>query len=111
MKTIDVVHYLFAATLAFTGCGSEGAKIGESCATEGALIDECGDGAVCSRNVGDTVLVCHQLCEKDDECTGSEKPPYSSEQLNEIEGLWRHLEGDYFSRMLVADPADFVSAV
>lgn len=37
-------------------------------------------------------------------------PPYSSEQLNEIEGLWRHLEEDYFSRMLVADPADFVSA-
>ncbi len=37
-------------------------------------------------------------------------PPYSSEQLNEIEGLWRYLEEDYFSRMLVADPADFVSA-
>lgn len=38
-------------------------------------------------------------------------PPYSSEELNEIEGLWRHLEEDYFSRMLVTTPADFTTGV
>ena len=35
-------------------------------------------------------------------------PRYSSEQLNDIEALWQHLEADYFSRMLVTNPADFV---
>lgn len=38
-------------------------------------------------------------------------PKYSSEQLNDIEGVWQHLKADYFSRMLVADPADFTPAV
>lgn len=38
-------------------------------------------------------------------------PRYSSEQLNEIEGLWKHLEEDYFSRMLVARSDDFVLTV
>ena len=28
-------------------------------------------------------------------------PPYSSELLNEIEGVWSHLKKDYFSQMLV----------
>jgi transposase len=37
-------------------------------------------------------------------------PPYSSEQLNDIEALWQHLETDYFSRMLVTDPNEFVPA-
>ncbi len=34
-------------------------------------------------------------------------PPYSSELLNEIEGVWTHLKEDYFSQMLVARRADF----
>lgn len=38
-------------------------------------------------------------------------PTYSSEELNEIEGLWRHLEEDYFSRMLVTKPGDFAMGV
>lgn len=38
-------------------------------------------------------------------------PRYSSEQLNAIEGLWKHLEEDYFSRMLVARSDDFAQAV
>lgn len=37
-------------------------------------------------------------------------PRYSSEQLNEIEGVWMHLEADYFSRMLVKRRADFIAA-
>ena len=38
-------------------------------------------------------------------------PTYTSEQLNDIEGLWKHLKEDYFSRMLVEDPAMFRDAV
>ncbi|MDB4928003.1 MAG: hypothetical protein JWM10_487, partial [Myxococcaceae bacterium] len=34
-------------------------------------------------------------------------PPYSSEQLNDIENLWRHLKDDYFSEMLVTRREDF----
>jgi transposase len=37
-------------------------------------------------------------------------PRYSSEQLNDIEALWQHLETDYFSRMLVTDSDTFVPA-
>ena len=38
-------------------------------------------------------------------------PTYTSEQLNDIEGLWKHLKEDYFSRMLVQDRAEFRGAV
>jgi hypothetical protein len=34
-------------------------------------------------------------------------PTYTSEQLNDIEGLWKHLKEDYFSRMLVPQAAAF----
>jgi len=34
-------------------------------------------------------------------------PTYTSEQLNDIEGLWKHLKEDYFSRMLVPKTAAF----
>lgn len=37
-------------------------------------------------------------------------PTYTSEQLNEIEGLWKHLKEDYFSRMLVNRREEFVDA-
>jgi len=37
-------------------------------------------------------------------------PTYTSEQLNDIEGLWKHIKEDYFSRMLVKDPNDFAVA-
>lgn len=37
-------------------------------------------------------------------------PTYTSEQLNEIEGLWKHLKEDYFSRMLVNRREEFVGA-
>ena len=37
-------------------------------------------------------------------------PRYSSEQLNDIEGVWKHLDEDYFSRMLVPRPDDFEAA-
>ena len=33
-------------------------------------------------------------------------PPYSSEQLNDIENLWQHAKEDYFSEMLVAKGDD-----
>lgn len=35
-------------------------------------------------------------------------PPYTSEQLNDIEAVWKHLKEDYFSRMLTRKPNDFV---
>ena len=35
-------------------------------------------------------------------------PPYSSELLNEIEGVWSHLKKDYFSQMLVRHRDQFV---
>lgn len=35
-------------------------------------------------------------------------PPYSSELLNEIEGIWGHLKKDYFSQMLVRSARQFV---
>lgn len=38
-------------------------------------------------------------------------PTYTSEQLNDIEGVWSHLKEDYFSRMLVRDRKEFVNAV
>jgi len=38
-------------------------------------------------------------------------PTYTSEQLNDIEGLWKHLKEDYFSRMLTQNRADFPEAV
>lgn len=38
-------------------------------------------------------------------------PTYTSEQLNDIEGLWKHLKEDYFSRMLVAKSVGFREAV
>lgn len=38
-------------------------------------------------------------------------PTYTSEQLNEIEGVWKHLKEDYFSRMLVPDRKGFNQAV
>jgi len=38
-------------------------------------------------------------------------PPYSSEQLNEIEGLWKRLKEDHFSRMLVTKRGSFEGAV
>lgn len=38
-------------------------------------------------------------------------PRYTSEQLNYVEGIWKHLEEDYFSRMLTSDPRDFPEAV
>lgn len=34
-------------------------------------------------------------------------PSYSSELLNEIEGVWAHLKEDYFSQMLVTRRDDF----
>ena len=37
-------------------------------------------------------------------------PTYTSEQLNDIEGLWKHLKEDYFSRMLTKDRATFMAA-
>jgi transposase len=37
-------------------------------------------------------------------------PLYSSEQLNEIEEVWRRLKQDYFSRMLVEHEEDFIPA-
>ena len=38
-------------------------------------------------------------------------PTYTSEQLNDIEGVWKHLKEDYFSRMLVKDREQFTDAV
>jgi transposase len=38
-------------------------------------------------------------------------PRYSSEQLNDIENLWRHVKDDYFSEMLVTRRDDFPTAV
>jgi len=38
-------------------------------------------------------------------------PTYTSEQLNNIEGVWKHLKEDYFSRMLVSDRERFTDAV
>lgn len=35
-------------------------------------------------------------------------PPYTSEQLNDIEAVWKHLKDDYFSRMLTRKADDFV---
>lgn len=37
-------------------------------------------------------------------------PTYTSEQLNDIEWLWKHIKEDYFSRMLVKDRKDFQPA-
>lgn len=36
-------------------------------------------------------------------------PTYTSEQLNDIEGVWGHLKQDYFSRMLVKNRNEFYS--
>jgi hypothetical protein len=74
MKPVKAALCFFAATLvlALAGCGGSGDKIGDSCATEGSLTDECGDGAVCTRSVVDTALVCRQLCQQNDECAASE---------------------------------------
>ncbi len=38
-------------------------------------------------------------------------PPYTSEQLQYLEGVFKHLEEDYFSRMLVQKLKDFPKAV
>lgn len=38
-------------------------------------------------------------------------PSYSSEQLNDIENLWKHVKDDYFSEMLVTKRDDFPAAV
>lgn len=38
-------------------------------------------------------------------------PTYTSEQLNDIEGLWKHLKEDYFCRMLVENREEFTEAV
>lgn len=38
-------------------------------------------------------------------------PKYASEELNDLERVWKHVEEDYFSRMLVAHPDDFEPAV
>jgi len=38
-------------------------------------------------------------------------PTYTSEQLNDIEGLWKHLKDDYFCRMLVPLREEFGEAV
>lgn len=38
-------------------------------------------------------------------------PPYTSETLQYLEGIWKHLEEDYFSRMLVRNPKEFPKAV
>lgn len=38
-------------------------------------------------------------------------PTYTSEQLNDIEGVWKHLKEDYFSRMLVKHREEFTDAV
>lgn len=38
-------------------------------------------------------------------------PPYTSEQLNQIENVWTHLKRTYFSRMMTRRPADFPPAV
>lgn len=38
-------------------------------------------------------------------------PTYTSEQLNDIEGLWKHLKEDYFCRMLVETREEFTEAV
>jgi transposase len=35
-------------------------------------------------------------------------PPYTSEQLNDIEAVWKHLKDDYFSRMLTRKADHFV---
>lgn len=37
-------------------------------------------------------------------------PSYTSDKLNYIENLWKHLKEDYFSRMLVTDPKNFIPA-
>lgn len=37
-------------------------------------------------------------------------PTYTSEQLNDIEALWKHLKEDYFCRMLVEDREEFRDA-
>lgn len=37
-------------------------------------------------------------------------PTYTSEQLNDIEGVWKHLKEDYFSRMLTRSPETFAPA-
>lgn len=37
-------------------------------------------------------------------------PTYTSEQLNDIEALWKHLKEDYFCRMLVAHREGFTTA-
>lgn len=38
-------------------------------------------------------------------------PSYTSETLQYLEGIWKHLEEDYFSRMLVRSPKTFTRAV
>lgn len=49
---------------------------------------------------------------RNDRILAFELPPYTSEELNGwIEGLWKHLKEDYFSRMLVRDRRDFPWAV
>jgi transposase len=37
-------------------------------------------------------------------------PTYTSEQLNDIEGVWKHLKEDYFSRMLCRTREEFTDA-
>lgn len=37
-------------------------------------------------------------------------PTYTSEQLNDIENLWKHLKEDYFSRMLAKTREEFAGA-
>jgi hypothetical protein len=36
-------------------------------------------------------------------------PRYTSEQLNWVECVWKHIEEDYFSRMLVKNAKQFVN--
>lgn len=38
-------------------------------------------------------------------------PTYTSEQLNDIEGLWGHMKDDYFSRMLARSARSFARKV
>jgi transposase len=37
------------------------------------------------------------------------RPRYSSEKLNWSERVWKHIEEDYFSRMLVKNPKQFIT--
>jgi hypothetical protein len=70
MKTSTLTRLLFITTvLALAACGS-GGKVGDACATAGAMADECGDGAVCTQE--GTALVCAKLCAQQSDCASTE---------------------------------------